>query len=329
MKMITLALIGIGEWGKNFISTIDSMSNCQIKYVCSKTDEKLRLLDNSFYKTTNYKDLFKFTDINGVIIATAGSTHFEIAKEFLQKGFNLLIEKPLALNYSDALKLKYLRDKNKVKVLVGHIYLFDPAYKTTKALFNKLGDIRYISYEGVNNGPYRDDMSILWDMGPHPISLILDLYQKDPVQIQAWALDRLRPKKNLLDIVFMNLKFSDGSGEVFVKISWLSPFKKRELIIVGSEDAIIYNDLNKNKVIYYKTMMPQIKDSTVIKNNFEEVFPSYSIETPLEMEVKEFIEAISENREVKISDLDFGVKVTRLLELVEQSLKDNGRVIDL
>lgn len=326
--MITLALIGIGEWGKNFISTVDSMSNCQIKYVCSKTDEKLRLLDNSFYKITNHKDLFKFTDIDGVIIATAGSTHFEIAKEFLQKGFNLLIEKPLALNYSDALALKSLKDNSKARVLVGHVYLFDPAYTTVKKLFKSLGEIQYISYEGVNNGPYRSDMSILWDMGPHPISLVLDLYQKDPVQIQAWSLNKLRPKKNLFDIAFMNLKFSDET-KAFVKISWLSPFKRRELVIVGSEDAIVYNDLEKKKITYYKNTGPKIINGYAIKTNSEREYPSYGSETPLQMEIKEFVEAIKENREIKKSDLDFGVRVTRLLELTEQSIKDNGRVIEI
>lgn len=326
--MINLALIGVGNWGRNFITTVNNLGDCKIKYVCSKTDKNLKLLKGNFFKTTNYKELFKFSDIHGVIIATSGSTHFEIAKEFLKKGFNLLIEKPLALNYSDALILKSLKEKTGAKVLVGHVYLFDPAYIATKELFNKLGEIRYISYESVNNGPYRDDMSILWDMGPHPISILLDLYQQEPLQIRAWALDKLRPKKNLLDIVFMRLKFLDGS-EVFIKISWLSPFKRRELIIVGNKEAIVYNDLEEKKVTYYKNTGPKIINGDAIKTNSEREYPSYGSETPLQMEIKEFVEAIKENREIKKSDLDFGVRVTRLLEAAEQSINDNDKVIEI
>lgn len=323
--MITLALIGIGQWGKNFIYTASSIPNCQIKYICSKTAEKLTLVGGDYIKTTNFRDLFNYPDIDGVIVATTGSTHYEISKEFLKRGFNLLIEKPLTLNYLDALKLKSLKDKTKAKVLVGHVYLFDPAYAATKKLFNKLGEIRYISYEGVNRGPYRKDMSILWDMGPHPISILLDLYQDKPVQIKAWALDSLRPNKKLFDIVFMELKFSNG-GKAFVKISWLSPFKRRELIIFGSKDAIIYNDLNLNKVSYYKNIAPRIMGGDAINDDFEEFFPPYNSQTPLEMELGEFVEAIEENREIKKSDLDFGVKVARVLEQAERSLRDKSTI---
>lgn len=323
--MITLALVGIGNWGKNFLSTVKNIPDCQIKYICSKTDKKLKLLDGNYHKTTNYKDLFKFSDIDGVIIATSGSTHFAIASEFLKKGFNILIEKPLTLNYQDALKLQTLKNKTDSKVLVGHVYLFDPAFKKTKELFKNLGKIRYISYESVNQGPFRDDMSILWDMGPHPISMLLDLFGKEPKEIQAWGLNTLRYKTNLFDTVVIDLKFSNVSW-ISIKISWLAPFKRRELIIVGEKDGLLYNDLSGKKITYYKNIVPDISDGKLINNESAELFPSYTEGQPLEIEVKEFIGAIKEGRDVKLSDLNFGVKVIKLLQLAEESIKDNSKV---
>lgn len=325
--MINLALIGVGQWGKNYLSTVKNIPNCQIKYVCSKTGKKLKLLEGNFYKTTNYRDLFQFSDIDGVIIATAGSTHFEIASEFLKKGFNILVEKPLALNYQDALKLQTL-NKKESKVLVGHVYLFDPAFKKTKDLFKNLGKIRYISYESVNRGPFRDDMSILWDMGPHPISILLDLFGQDPKELQAWGLSTLRPKSNLFDSVVIDLKFPKVDW-ITIKISWLAPFKRRELIIVGEKDTLVYNDLRDKRVAYYKNVVPDVKGGKIVKSDGEESFPTYIIGHPLEMEVREFIGAIKERRNVETSDLAFGVKVTKLLDFAQQSIKGHGRFIKI
>lgn len=309
--MINLALIGIGDWGRNYLSTIKAFPNCQIKYVCSRSPEKLLPFNENFIKTTNFKELLKYQDIDGVIIATPGSTHYQIAKELLKKGFNLLIEKPLTINYKDTLKLK-----TSAKVLVGHIYLFDPAFLKAKQLLKKIGPIQYVSYEAINKGPYRSDMSVLWDLGPHPISLLLDIYQKDPIQIQAWGINCLKLKSKLLDMVMLKMKFPDKT-QAFVKISWLSPIKRRELTIVGVKSTLVYNDLQPNRLTLFENMGSKVKH------------PSYPHRLPLEVELGEFIDAISKNRAIERSNLDFGIRVTKLLSFAEQSIRKEGAIIDV
>ncbi len=326
--MIQLALIGAGPWGRNFISTIKSFTDCRIKYVCSKTAKTLKSLRGNYIKTTNYKDLFRYSDIDGVIIATPSSTHYKISQEFLKKGFNLLIEKPLTINYLQALKLRSLHQNSKTKILVGHTYLFDPAYKKTKELAKSIGQIRYLSYEGSNNGPYRKDASILWDWGSHAISFCLDIYQKEPVQISAWALDTLRPESGLFDFALIKLKFFD-QVEAFIKISWLSPIKKRELVIVGSKSTIIYNDLADKKITYYQDMGPKVRGKNIIKYNPKIEYPKYQLTLPLEMEIREFIDVVKNEKTVSHSGLDFGVKITKMIHLTEQSIKQNGKPINV
>ncbi|MCL5073872.1 MAG: Gfo/Idh/MocA family oxidoreductase [Actinobacteria bacterium] len=308
--MINLALIGVGAWGKNFLSTVKSFNNCRIKYVCSKTQNTLQSLPDNYIKTTNYKDFFKFSDINGVIIATPASTHFQIAKDLLEKNMNLLIEKPLTIDYQEALKLKLLQDKSRSKVLLGHVYLFDPAYIKAKKLIKEIGPIQYLFHEMLNSGPFCKDVSILWHLGPHTISLFLDIFQEDPIEVKAWG---------FYDLVFLNLKFPNKT-QAFAKLSWLSPTKKRELVIVGSNKTIVYSDLVKKKVAYYHQNMNPLSKVT---------YPAYGSGKPLEIEVKEFIDAIQENKDIEKSNLDFGVKVTRLLTLAEKSLENNGKVMKI
>lgn len=308
-KMITLALIGAGAWGKNFISTIDTFSDCRIKYICSKTKKTLDSFNNDFIKTTNYKDFFNYPDIDGVIIATPASTHYQIVKDFLEKEINLLIEKPLTTSYEQAKELKSLKSRKTSKVLLGHVYLFDPAYIKIKDLSKKIGEVRYLYHEMLNNGPFCKDVSVLWHLGPHTISLFLDIFQKKPIEISAWG---------SYDLVFLNLRFSDKT-HAFAKLSWLSPVKKRELVIVGKKSTLVYSDLAEKKVAYYhKNTDP----SNVI-------YPAYSKTPPLEMEVKEFVQAIKQNKKINKSDLDFGAEVTKILCLAEQSLKNNGEAVKI
>lgn len=325
--MKNLALIGIGEWGKNYLSTIKAFPDCRIKYLCASSYKSLQEYKKEYVITTNFKELFRFKDIDGVIIVTPGSTHYEIAEEFLKKNFNLLIEKPLVTKYTDILKLEKIKNKTTSKVLVGHIYLFDPAYIKVKKLIKDLGQIKSISYVAENNGPFRTDMSVLWDLGPHAISLILDIY-KTPHQIAAWGLKYLRPKTELLDLVAIKLKFPDQK-DIFVKLSWLAPIKRRELVIVGRNSTVVYSDLLPNRVILYENMGPDIKGKDLIRKTPLIKYPSYEHKLPLEVELREFIKAIEKKKHINRSNLDFGIKVTKILFLAEQSIKNKGESINV
>ncbi len=317
--MVNLALIGIGAWGRNYVSTLKYFKGVRIKYLCSKTIKTLHSFQGDYIKTTNYKDLLIYKDIDGVIVATPNATHYEISQEFIKRGFNLLIEKPFVNNYDQALKLKSLQQKNGSRILVGHNYLFDPPYLKTKELVKALGKIRYIYYDGSNNGPYRNGTSALWDIGPHAISLCLDIYQKDPAQISAWALDTLKPEKGFYDVSFIKLKFIDDT-QAFIKISWLFPLKKRELVIVGRKDAIIYDAVADKRIVYYKDMIAlQKQGKTKI------VYPSYDSTKSLEMEIKEFVKIIKNKKYKTSSEMELGVKVTRILQLAEHSIRENGK----
>lgn len=326
--MINLALIGIGEWGKNYLSTSKVFSNCRIKYVCVRTDRILEQLDGDFIKTTNYRDLFKYQDIDGVIIATSGSTHYQIAKEFIEKGFNLLIEKPLSTNYKQAMHLRELKNRTHTEVLVGHTYLFDPAFIEMKKLIKQIGSLRSVSYEAVNNGPFRFDMSVLWDLGPHAISLLLDVYEQNPIKIKAWAQNYLRPRTKFFDAVNLEVEFSNKCTAL-VKINWLSPIKRRELIVVGSVSTLVYNDLQPNRLTLFESMGPQIRGQNAIKKVPKIKYPPYERRLPLEVELGEFINALAKKLVIKRSNLDFGIKVTRILSMAEDSIRKGGEAVDV
>ena len=204
--MTNLALIGVGKWGRNYLSAVKDIPNCQIKYT----------------RTHEYQDLLEKDDIDGVIIATPASTHFEIASEFLQKGFNLLIEKPLAANSSEAEKLYELWTKTKPKVLVGLTYLYNQNYQKMKLKLPEIGQIKEIVFEGLSS-PVRNDVNILWDWGPHVVSLFLDLVQKPVSKINY---------SGQKDSGNLELEFDSGI-KASSYMQWINPEKIRMLKIIG------------------------------------------------------------------------------------------------
>jgi predicted dehydrogenase len=326
--MLHFALIGVGAWGKNYLSTMKSFRDCRIKYLCASSTKTLASISGDYIKTTDYRELFSYPDINGVIIATPNSTHDELSYEFLKRGINVLIEKPLSENYLQARKLQPIMQKSGSKLIVGHTYLFDPAYIKAKELVKEIGPIRYLSYEGTNNGPYREGTSTLWDVGPHAVSLCLDIHSKQPIKVAAWEVDTLRPGKSWYDFAFIKITFSDQT-EAFIKISWLFPVKKRELLIVGSRDGLVYDAVVDKRVMYYKNMIPNKQEIKLRKTTTEIVYPKYEAVTPLENEIKEFIEAIGNKNNNKKSGLDLGIAVTKIINSAEESIKLKGKSISL
>ena len=318
--MINLALIGVGAWGKNYVSTCKKLSNVRIKYLCAKTEETLNDFQGDFIKTNNYKDLFKYPDIDGVIIATPNATHHEISYEFLKRGFNVLVEKPMSEDYFASRSLLPIQKKNGAKFQVGHIYLFDPAYKKTKELVQSIGKLRYIDFVGTNNGPLRKGTSALWDIGSHAISLCLDISQKNPKKVSAWANTSVHPGTKYFDFTSLKLELEDGIV-AYIKVSWLFPVKKRELVIVGEKDSIMYDAEAKKKVIFYKNMYSKLNLPKI-------TYPKYSSLTPLEIEINEFVQAIKKKKVITQSGLAFGIKVTKVLNLAERSIAQNGKAMN-
>jgi predicted dehydrogenase len=324
--MINLALIGIGNWGRNYLSTIRSFSDCKIKYLCARSDVSLNNYGDEYVKVNSVAKLFSYTDIDGIIIATPNATHFEMVQACLLHGYPLLVEKPFLESSLQVQKIKYLKLNKKAKVIVGHTYLFDPAYQKVKKIIQDIGPIRHITYEGTNNGPYRTRTSALWDIGPHAISLCLDVNPKEAVTISAWGINSLHPKTKFYDFTYIKLIFADNS-EAFIKVSWLFPLKKRELVIVGKEDGVIYDAVAIKRVSLYKNMI--VKNQTNKKIEPTITYPSYNMKTPLEIEIQELIDVIKGKSKNDYSNFDFGNKVTEIISLAEKSISLNGKTLEI
>lgn len=324
--MVKLALVGTGKWGINYINTIDKKKQCQITHIVSQTKKSHFKFPDKYIKLTNYLDLLKFNSLDGVIIATPGSTHYEIVKNLIPK-FPLLVEKPLTLKLHESLQIKKMVEQNSSSIMVGHIYLHNPAYKKIKELIPTIGKIRYISFTGYNFGPFRNDMSALWEYAPHGISIFTDVMNDMPAAVSAWSINALRPKKDLCDIVYIKCTFKNGL-ECVMQFGWLYPFKRRELIVYGTKSTIVLDELARKKIVLFNELGPEAISDKIIENPATISYPSYNSTSPLENEIDAFINMIKKHKHT-VTNINQAIAVMSVISAAEKSLKNNGKAINI
>lgn len=285
-KKITLALIGRGHWGSTYRKTIDGMTDI--------------VLPDKFIFGRDYKEQLnkiKISEIDGVIIAATTSAHFEIASYLLNRGFcNLLIEKPLTQTLNQAKQLESIvKTIPNAKILVGHLMLYDPAWKRMKKASKNLGKILKISYTALKGPPVKEG-NILQDAGPHPIYLFMDILRKPKI---------VTAKKKKYDNIELIFEFSNGARGS-ATIGAIYPYRIRGIEIEGDKGKLILNEfVNPRKLQYFYGNASN-----------ELYFPTQT--SSLEQEIKEFANCIQGKKPgVSISD---GLEVVRIIDLAEKSL---------
>ena len=127
---IKVAIIGAGRWGFNHVKTAAEILNPASIIICDSSNKSLKKVNEfnpDIITTNNIDDVTADNKINAVIVASPAETHYSIAKRMLKAGKNVLVEKPITLNTTDAEELLNISSTLKLKLMVGHILLYHPA----------------------------------------------------------------------------------------------------------------------------------------------------------------------------------------------------------
>jgi predicted dehydrogenase len=128
--MINIGQIGVGYWGPNLLRNLVASKRCKVPIVLDISKERREYVQGLYpaiQVTNDINELLENPEINGVIIATPVSTHFELAIRALQGGKHILVEKPLARSVSEIDEIDKLAKKKNLVVMAGHTFLFNAA----------------------------------------------------------------------------------------------------------------------------------------------------------------------------------------------------------
>ncbi|OGQ59334.1 MAG: hypothetical protein A3G92_03870 [Deltaproteobacteria bacterium RIFCSPLOWO2_12_FULL_38_8] len=335
--MIKISQIGAGEWGKNLIRTFSSLPNCKMNMVCDQNPDVVQSLTDQYHGrirgTLDLNEIFDDAETQGVIIASLPDTHAALAMRALESGKHVFVEKPLALNISDAHKMIELSEKYKKILMVGHLLLYHPAIRELKAYIEsgQLGDIYYLYSTRVNLGRIRTVENALWSLTTHDISVSMYLLEQLPIEVTATGSAYL--KENVEDVVFVNLRFKN---EVISHIhaSWLDPHKVRKFTIVGSKQMAVFDDMEASgKLRFYDKGVERQKSGetyeTFLTLRHGDIhIPWIDMREPLKLECQHFIDCIELGKE-PVSGAKNGLDVLKVLSAAQESLECYGKPIKI
>jgi predicted dehydrogenase len=294
---LRLGLAGAGRWGRNYIRTIAGLGEMRLAGIASTNPQTAALAPPGCRIVADWRELIDASAIDGIVVATPPASHAEIARAAIHKAIPVLIEKPLALSAADARAVRDLAVERNVLGLVEHTHLFSPAFRALKKLAARHGGVREIHSEAGNHGPYRRDVSVLWDWGPHDVAMCLDLMQQAPAAAACTIRDHAERDGGTAQTVSIALSFPCGVPARILLSNSMDKTRRFRVRCAGAE--IVYDDLSPDKLLV---------DGTPV---------TLESDLPLSVAVREFAAAIAAGGTDRGS-LDLGVSVVEVLEACER-----------
>jgi predicted dehydrogenase len=327
---VRVGAVGCGYWGPNVIRNLDAVPGFELCCVCDADQERLRPVAARYPSaraTTNVDDILGDPAIDAVYLATPVSTHYTLVKSALEHGKHVLIEKPLATRVDQARELADLAAARGLTLMVGHTFVFSPPVRKIKELIDAglIGPIYYVETTRVNLGLFQKDVSVLWDLGPHDLSILMYWLGEVPLQVSARGRSYLG--EALEDVAFLTLEFPSGILAQ-LQISWLAPSKLRRTSVVGRQRMIVYDDLEPvEKVKIFDRGVDRQPASfgefQLTYRSGDILSPRLDTTEPLYIECAHFLECIQTGRVPDTSPRS-GVDVVRVIQAAERSLRQGG-----
>ncbi len=337
-KKIKIAVIGAGHWGPNLIRNFHSHPESTVSWVSDLDPVRLSAVAKNYegiQVSSDWQAVIKKPEITAVVICTPTASHHAIAKFALEQGKHIFVEKPLATSYSESMELVELAEKKNLKIMVGHVFRFstlphsapegDPGQRG-----NRRPSLPHIASER-DYGPIQVDVNALWDLAPHDISVLLYLLGEMPESVRGHGSAFINPPVE--DVVFSTLQFKRGVL-ANLHVSWLDPKKVRQLVIVGSQKMLVFDDMapGESVRIYDKNVGAGVSQSVIndtihhFRRSIMEgtvTIPRIPGGEPLKSECDAFIHWLVHEK-ANPSTGRFGAEVVYLLENISRSVKNQG-----
>jgi predicted dehydrogenase len=334
--MIHIGVIGYGYWGPNIVRNFNSIEGAAVVSICDTRPDRLKHAKKAYPNiklTSEVSELIASPEIDAVAVVTPVFTHFDLAKKALQNGKHVFVEKPFTSSVTQAEELITLADHKNLKIMVDHTFLFTGAVKKIKQVIDDgtLGNLYYFDSMRINLGLFQHDVNVIWDLAPHDLSVMDYLIKEKPTALVATG--EAHFNHGLEDVAYLTIYFSNNLIAHF-NVNWLSPVKVRTTLIGGQKKMLVWNDLDPDEKI-------KIYDKGIEVANGENVYdllvsyrsgdmwaPKVEQIEALKLEAQHFIDCISNNK-TPINDGLTGLRVVKILETANQSVKKKGQLIYL
>ena len=337
MSNLRVAVVGCGYWGQNLVRNFAEIEGAELVMVCDFDINALARAKRrypSILVTQSFTEVLASSRVDAVVIATPVSTHYQFARQALQADKHVLVEKPLAQSTAQIMDLIDLSTRMGKTLMVDHTFLYTGAVRRMKAMVDsgEIGQLLYFDSVRISLGLVQSDINVLWDLGPHDLSIMDYLCQREAIAISATGVKHLHtPYEN---IAYVTIQFP-GNLIAHLHLNWMAPVKVRRTLVGGSKKMIVYDDMeNSEKIKVFDKGIVQTHDPERRQKmltgyrNGDMTAPQLETTEALRSMAKEFISSIAEQRP-SLTDGHAGYRVVRMLEAAQRSMDENGRLVVL
>lgn len=323
-RAVRVGLFGCGHWGRNLARNLHAFG--ALAAICDPDEDAVRSVGARYgVPGTSADALLADPAIEAVAVAAPAEAHARLVRQALEAGKHVFVEKPLALDCTEAAELVSLAAERGLTLMVGHLLQYHPAFERLKEIVRegRLGRLQYLYSNRLNLGKVRREENALWSFAPHDISMILSLAGEMPAEVTAVGASYLH--QAIADVTTTHLSFANGiRAHLFV--SWLHPFKEQKLVVVGEAGMAVFDDGQpwERKLLLYPHRMQWIDGRPEPSKAEAEPVPLDPAE-PLDRECRHFLDCVATGRR-PLTDGEEGMRVLGVLEAAQRSM-DLGRTI--
>lgn len=331
-----IAVVGIGYWGPNLVRNFLNLSQVDKVYACDQEPSRLDFIKKQYPAVelvADYQSILRNKEINAVCLATPVSTHYPLARQALEAGKHVFVEKPLTASSREAEDLIALADKQKLVLMVDHIFLFNGAVEKIRSIIDsgEIGQILYFDAVRINLGLFQHDVNVLWDLAIHDLSIMNFLLDEKPRALSAVGMNHFN---TLEDMSYLTLFFSNNCI-AHLHVNWLAPVKIRRILIGGTKKMIVYDDMETVEKIRVYDKGVEIKTregiyQALIEYRTGDMYaPKFDNTEALAQITAEFVHRVHNHGHSRCCDGAEGLRIVRILEAAEKSIRHQGQIVEL
>jgi len=316
-RALKIGVIGVGRMGARHCRVYSNMRKVHL-FGVSDANPEIGVKVAKLYDVPYFRDPEELlAQVDAVSLAVPTPQHFDYAMMCINRGVNVLIEKPIAETVEQAQLLADAAEKSGLVVTVGHIERFNPAYMELKNVVESMEvitfDLRRLSpFEGSNK-----DVDVVLDLMIHDTNLVLDLIGQDPVSMHAHG---VKVFSNNLDHAVATLSFPNNIL-VTMTSSRITEQKVRSLDVACREAYLQCDLLNKSILVNRSTIGEyQNMNTRGVKYRQESIVEKIFIpgSEPLMLECQHFVDCMLDQCRTSVSAVD-GLKALKLATAIRDA----------
>jgi len=317
------------------VRNLHGLESTQVEMICDKSPGARARAKKAYpgIKTvSDPNELLTSPQVDAVAVITPVWTHYELAKKALENGKHVFVEKPFTSSVAHANELIDIAARRKLIIMVDHTFLFTGVVRKIRELIEGgvLGDLYYYDSLRVNLGLFQHDVSVLWDLAPHDLSIMDYLIKGDPEAIVATGERHLN---GVEDVAYLTVYFP-RNVIAHINVNWLSPVKIRTTLVGGQKKMLVWNDLvaDEKLRVYDKgvkiTSGEGLRDVLVSYRTGDMWAPQIEQPEALRVELDYFADCVK-NGKSPFNDGSAGLRIVKMLEAADRSIKKRGELIRL